>query len=223
MMEMKQILNDWQGLFPALSPYTPSTLYTKADFVLMGLRLEKVMSDTYRVILECLPLWEQDKSSMKIPVFSWELYDKKGMQFFIKTSLHEHLFPTAAGCAEEQFGALLKENILAGDLCRCIRKASATFATKHNPTNWHRILTFKLVLATYLNDARFLAEVRQEIETETGHWDSDRFAALFRKSKEEWKADLYRRFEDREALLERIHANMDDKKIAGLKPSHILL
>ncbi|WP_300812407.1 hypothetical protein [uncultured Bacteroides sp.] len=214
---MKQILNDWQGLFPALSPYTPSTLYTKADFVLMGLRLEKVMSDTYRVILECLPLWEQDKSSMKIPVFSWELYDKKGMQFFIKTSLHEHLFPTAAGCAEEQFGALLKENILAGDLCRCIRKASATFA------NWHRILTFKLVLATYLNDARFLAEVRQEIETETGHWDSDRFAALFRKSKEEWKADLYRRFEDREALLERIQTHMDDKKIARLKPSHILL
>ena len=61
MMNMRQILNDWQELFPTLSPYTPSTLYMKADFVLMGLRLEKVMSDTYRVILECLPLWEQEK------------------------------------------------------------------------------------------------------------------------------------------------------------------
>lgn len=84
MMEMKQILNDWQGLFPTLSPYIASTLYMKADFVLIGLRLEKVMSDAYRVVLECLPLWEQEKSRMKVPVFSWELYDKKGMQFFIK-------------------------------------------------------------------------------------------------------------------------------------------
>ena len=223
MMNMRQILNDWQELFPTLSPYTPSTLYMKADFVLMGLRLEKVMSDTYRVILECLPLWEQEKSRMKIPVFSWELYDEKGMQFFIKTSLHEYLFPTAAECAKEQFGALLKENILSDDLCRCIRKASSTFASKHNPTHWHRIFAFKLALVTYLNDTRFFAEVRQEIEKETGHWNSDRFAALFLKSKEEWKADLYRQFEDREALLERIHTNMRDKKIARLKPSHILL
>lgn len=223
MMEMKPILDDWQGLFPALSKYTSSTLYMKADFVLIGLRLEKVMSDVYRVVLECLPLWEEEKSRMKIPVFSWELFDKKGMQFFIKTALHEYLFPAAAECAKEQFGMLLKENIRSGDLCRCIRKASSVFATRHNPTNWHRIFAFKLALASYLNDTRFLAEVKQEIEKETGHWNSARFSALFLKSKEEWKADLYRRFEDREALLERIHSNMDDKKIARLKSSHISL
>lgn len=223
MMEIKQILNDWQGLFPTLSKYTPFTLYMKADFVLIGLRLEKVMSDTYRVVLECLPLWEQDKSRMKIPVFSWELYDKKGMQFFIKASLHEYLFPTAAECAKEQFGVLLKENILSGDLCRCIREASSTFAIKHNPMNWHRIFAFKLALATFLNDARLLAEVRQEIEKEARHWNPNRFSALFLRSKEEWKADLYHQFEDREALLERIHANMDDKKLTRLKSSHILL
>lgn len=62
MMNMKQILDDWQGLFPILSPHTASTLYMKADFVLIGLRLEKVMSDAYRVVLECLPLWEQEKA-----------------------------------------------------------------------------------------------------------------------------------------------------------------
>jgi len=223
MMNMKQILDDWQGLFPILSPHTASTLYMKADFVLIGLRLEKVMSDAYRVVLECLPLWEQEKSRMKVPVFSWELYDKKGMQFFIKTSLHEYLFPTAAECAKEQFGMLLKDNILSGDLCECIRKASLAFATQHNPTNWHRIFAFKLALASYLNDARLLAEVKQEIEKEIRHWDSDRFSALFLKSKEEWEADLYRQFEDREVLLERIHANMDDKKITRLKSSHISL
>lgn len=222
-MEMKRILNDWQELFPALSPYTSSTLYMKADFVLIGLRLEKVMSDTYRVVWECLPLWEQDKRRMKVPVFSWELYDKKGMQFFIKASLHEYLFPTAAECAKEQFGMLLKENILLGDLCRCIRKVSSTFATKHNPMNWHRIFAFKLALASFLNDARFLTEVKQEMEKEIKHWNSDSFSMLFLKSKEDWKADLYRQFEDREALLERIHANMDDKKITRLNSSHISL
>lgn len=60
-MEFKNIVNDWQKQYPILSPYTPSTLYAKADIILIGLRLDKVMSDTYRLILEILPLWDTRK------------------------------------------------------------------------------------------------------------------------------------------------------------------
>lgn len=81
---VKNIVNDWQKQFPILSPYTPSTLYAKAGIILIGLRLDKVMSDTYRVILEILPLWVQEKRKISIPVFFVELFDKKGGQFFIQ-------------------------------------------------------------------------------------------------------------------------------------------
>lgn len=46
---VKNIVNDWQKQFPILSPYTPSTLYAKAGIILIGLRLDKVMSDTLSV------------------------------------------------------------------------------------------------------------------------------------------------------------------------------
>ena len=68
-MEFKNIVNDWKKQFPILSQYTPSTLYAKADIILIGLRLDKVMSDTYRLILEILPLKKKKKRKISIPVF----------------------------------------------------------------------------------------------------------------------------------------------------------
>ena len=75
-MEFKEIVKDWQAQFPILSPYTPPTLFAKAGIVLIGLRLDKVMSDRwydkvtcdrYRVILQILPLWvEKDKIQSSI-------------------------------------------------------------------------------------------------------------------------------------------------------------
>lgn len=55
-MVRKEITDDWQRRFPILSPYTLSTLYMKADIVLWGLRMDKVLSGEYRVLFECLPL-----------------------------------------------------------------------------------------------------------------------------------------------------------------------
>lgn len=82
-MELKNIVNDWKIQFPILSQYTSSTLYAKADIILIGLRLDKVMSDTYRLILEILPLWVQEKRKISIPVFFVELFDKDGGQFLL--------------------------------------------------------------------------------------------------------------------------------------------
>lgn len=100
-MDTKHILSDWQKHFPVLSQYTSSTLYVRVDVVLLGLRFDKVLSDTYRVVLECLPLWEQDKRKINVPVFSYELLDKKKRQLFVKYSLHDSLFVSAITCAEQ--------------------------------------------------------------------------------------------------------------------------
>ena len=46
-MKFENIVSDWQKQFPILSQYTSSTLYAKADIILIGLRLDKIMSNTY--------------------------------------------------------------------------------------------------------------------------------------------------------------------------------
>lgn len=218
---VKNIVNDWQKQFPILSPYTPSTLYAKAGIILIGLRLDKVMSNTYRVILEILPLWVQEKRKISIPVFFVELFDKKGGQFFIQYQLHKYLFEKATECANQQFGFILRENIWANDIFRLIDSFSSTLITKHNPIDWHRLFELKLALAFYLGRVDLIDTVKAEIEKETKYWNEKEFNHLFMKSIEEWKSDLYQKMGNRETFMKQVQLNMDDKKIAKLKCIHI--
>lgn len=218
---VKNIVNDWQKQFPILSPYTPSTLCAKAGIILIGLRLDKVMSNTYRVILEILPLWVQEKRKISIPVFFVELFDKDGGQFFIKYQLHKYLFETTVECANQQFGFILRESIRANDIFRLIDSYSSTLITNHNPIDWYRLFELKLALAFYLGRADLIDTVKTEIENETKYWDEKDFNRIFMKSIEEWKSDLYQKMGNREMFMKQVQLNMDDKKIAKLKCIHI--
>lgn len=221
-MEFKNIVNDWKKQFPILSQYTPSTLYAKADIILIGLRLDKVMSDTYRLILEILPLWVQEKRKISIPVFFVELFNKDGGQFFIKYQLHKYLFESAAECANQQFGLILQENIWANDIFQLINSFSSTHITKHNPVDWHRLFELKLALAFHFGRANLINTIKAEIENETKYWNEKEFNRIFMKSIEEWKIDLYQKMENRETFIKQVQLNMDDKKISRLKRIHII-
>lgn len=221
-MEFKNIVNDWKKQFPILSQYTSSTLYAKADIILIGLRLDKVMSDTYRLILEILPLWVQEKRNISIPVLFVELFDKDGGQFFINYQLHKYLFEAATECANQQFGIILQENIWANDIFRLIDSFSSTLIAKHNPVDWHRLFELKLALAFYFGRANIINTIKAEIEDETKYWNEKEFNRIFMKSIEEWKIDLYQKMENRETFMKQVQLNMDDKKISKLKRIHIL-
>lgn len=221
-MKFENIVSDWQKQFPILSQYTSSTLYAKADIILIGLRLDKIMSNTYRLILEILPLWIQEKRKISIPVFSIELFNKKGGQFFIEYQLHEYLFEAAVECANQQFGLILRENIRANDIFRLVDSFSSTLITKHNPINWHRLFELKLALAFYSGETDLIDTVKAEIENETKYWNEKEFNHMFMKSIEEWKSDLYQKIENRETFMKQVQLNMDDKKISRLKRIHII-
>lgn len=222
-MEFKNIVNDWKKQFPILSQYTSSTLYAKADIILIGLRLDKVMSDTYRLILEILPLWVQEKREISIPVFYVELFNKDGGQFFIKYQLHKYLFEKATECANQQFGLILRENIRANDIFRLIDSFSSTLIPKHNPIRWHRLFELKLALAFYSGQANLINTIKAEVENETKYWNEKEFNNIFMKSIDEWKKNLYQKMENREMFMKQVHLNLDDKKISKLKRVHILL
>lgn len=222
-MKFENIVNDWQKQFPILSRYTSSSLYAKADIILIGLRLDKVMSDTYRLILEILPLWVQEKREISIPVFFVELFNKDGGQFFIKYQLHNYLFEKATECANQQFGLILRENIRANDIFRLIDSFSSTLIPKHNPIKWHRLFELKLALAFYSGQANLINTIKAEIENETKYWNEKEFNNIFMKSIDEWKNDLYQKMENREMFMKQVHLNLDDKKISKLKRVHILL
>lgn len=249
-MNFKEIVSEWQRQFPVLLPYTPPTLFAKADIVLIGLRLDKVMSDSYRVFLEILPLWvEEDK--IHIPLLEDELLNERGLQIFIDRKFHDPtladyvekqrergvtvidanklelekskrraIIEKAFECAHRRFDAVLQENVRLSDLFRLIDSTPVRGA-KHNPLLLHGILELKLALATYCGDEAFAGKVRKDIEKETGYWNKEAFLRNFHMSVEEWKTALYRKMEDREVFLKQVDRNKDSEKIARLNSIQI--
>lgn len=219
-MVNKEIINDWQERFSILSPYTPSTLYMKADIVLWGLRIEKIFSKQYRIIFECLPLWEDTVQKRNIPVFYTELWGKNRTQFFIDYASHNRLFQSASDFAENQFGLFLKDNVVVSDVWKWLDQLSSSFIPKHNPINLYRIFEFKLALALFLDDRNLMDKAKIEIDKEIRHWDVLHFQKLFSKTPDEWCAELYAKFEDRDSFIRLVDSNMNDKRMIGLKEAH---
>ena len=148
--------------------------------------------------------------------------DKKGHQFFIEYKFHDYWFEQAVECAKEQFGNLLCENISLTDLLVFLDKLPKNNFFRHNPYAWHKWFEFKLAIALYFDDSTMKEAVIADIEQETRHWDEDHFIRSFNMTIEQWKEDLYRRFDDREAFMERIRRNSELPKVAPLNEAHIV-
>jgi len=219
-MVEKEIIDDWQERFPILSPYTPSTLYMKVDIVLWGLRIDKIFSKQYRIIFECLPLWEDSVQKRNIPVFYTELWGKNGPQFFIDYASHDRLFQSASDFAGKQFGLFFKNKVMTSDIWKWLDQLSSSLIPKHNPINLYRIFEFKLALALFLDDKYLMDKAKKEIDAEIRHWDVLRFQKQFSKSPDEWRAELYAKFENRDSFIRLVASNMKDKRIIRLKEAH---
>ena len=219
-MVKKEIIDDWQERFPILSSYTPSTLYMKVDIVLWGLRIDKIFSKEYRILFECLPLWEDSVQKRNIPVFYTELWGKNGTQFFIDYASHDKLFQTASEFAEKQFGLFFHPEVTVSDVWKWLDQLSSSLIPKHNPINLYRIFEFKLALALFFNDRSLMDKAKKEVNKEIRHWDVLHLQKLFSKSPDEWRAELYAKFGNRDSFIRSVDSNMNDKRIIRLKEAH---
>lgn len=84
----------------------------------------------------------------------------------------------------------------------------------------YRIFEFKLALALFLDDKYLMDKAKKKIDAEIRHWDVLRFQKLFSKSPDEWRAELYAKFENRDSFIRLVASNMKDKRIIGLKEAH---
>lgn len=219
-----EVLDNWKKQFPILSKYMSNGLYMRLEFVLIGLQIEKVLSDEYRFMLFCYPLWESESErKKKIPIFKYEILNKKGLQLFIPcNNVSIDVLEEVFNCVKEQVGFVFRENLSLDNVFKLLEKVSKQFASKHNPVDWYRLFEFKLALALYLGDMYLMEKIKKEIEKEITYWDPSHFNRLFFKSIEEWKNELFERFKDRVIFMKQIDQNILNSKILKLRNSHIL-
>lgn len=192
----------------------------KVDIVLWGLRIDKIFSKEYRILFECLPLWEESVQKRNIPVFYTELWGKNGTQFFIDYASHDKLFQSASDFAEKQFGLFFHPEVTVSDVWKWLDQLSSSLIPKHNPINLYRIFEFKLALALFFNDRSLMDKAKKEVNKEIRHWDVLHFQKLFSKSPDEWRAELYAKFGNRDSFIRSVDFNMNDKRIIRLKEAH---
>lgn len=249
-MEFKDIVKEWQEEFPILSKYTPSTLFAQAAIVLIGIRLERDW-DTYRTFLDILPLWvpkekiiipvfeEETLDEKGLQVFiDNNLHDPllpdyveaqkmRGAaidikKFELQREIRRRMIEQAMECVHRQFDFVLQKNVGLSSIDYLIdNHISSMSFDRNNPLDWYRIFELKLALAYHFNREDLIMEVKRKIEKETNRWNEERFNILIGVSKEDWKEDLYRRMEDREAFNRQVDMNLALKKISRLKQIHI--
>lgn len=196
----------------------------KADCLLIGLQLQSNMKHDYTIYFEWLSLW--DKSSLgRHPDVVRQLIRSKsaGCVYF---NSHTKIYPFMVEQVKVEFGNLLKSEINLSEFLAYWRKI-------YNHTISNIVSTPKisicstlfetiLALSIYLGEKWFENMVRDFIDREVPYWNERDCKVLFNVSPNEWKADLYKRFEDREAFMDEIKRNSELPKVARLNTAMIV-
>lgn len=221
--ELRQIVREWNAHFNILSSFTPSTLLMRVGPLLAGLRFESVLSGSYRVLFEMIPLWNYSEKFSTIPLLSKELVKKSGLQFFIKYSSHHDVFETALESVDLQFGELLRNNIYLEDILNFISQDPKNKRDRNNPVFEIPIFELKLALSVFLDDRQMKEDVINKINIEAAHWDEASFRNLYKITPKNWAKDFIIRFDDANLFFDRITTNLARPKIAKLKDARILI
>ncbi|MDE5794167.1 MAG: hypothetical protein K2I08_05565 [Muribaculaceae bacterium] len=250
-MEFKEIVKEWQMEFPILSKYTTATLMARTDIFLIGLRLDRRWSEMYDVVLEILPLWVPkekiiipvfreyalNKKGIQIGL-ECKLHDpllpdyveaqkKRGAEidpkkFELQRATRRRIIEQAMECVHEQFDYIFQENVGLSTIFNLIKIATSRIdKNHHHPNDWFDIFELELALAYYFYNEDLIFKVKLEIEKEYKHWEKKQYDDEYKEFIKKWKADLYRRMEDRKAFMRQVEMNLSLKKISKLKQIHI--
>ena len=219
----KSILNDWNAIIPQLSTYSQTTLYVTLDIMVVGLLLLRVRGeDEYRPIFQVYPLWKRDnKDNLFSPIVNKPILDKKNLTFDIPYNQHSNYFKESIRCAEEQVGCCLRPEVLVEKMFDLINSYySNDYLVQCNPICQADLLELQLYIMKYICDYRSIDKMLNNINKASKKWKYQYFYENY--STEDWKNSVLKNIDDWDNVLKLLKTNMDDKKIARLKHSHLV-
>lgn len=231
MADIEQIIRDWRDEFPLLNSYTRSSLFMRADMVLIGLRIDKSdifpesygIRNSYGLILEILPLWKEDKNERVIPVFFGYVHDKRWFSTSVYLDWHERKFERTKNDIQDSFGLILKDEIRVSDLYNIIYKHLYRYG--RIPCvfyMWLKVYELQLAIALYFDNSELMKETKAYIENEIRHWGRAFFEERVKMPVQQWLDELYAKFSDRERFMEIIQQNCARKKVSKLNQAHFI-
>ena len=218
-----QFVTDWRNEFPILKKYTPTKIYLKTDLLLIGLSLEKLWGDYYRVYFNARALWGDDPVHRPMYLLFKPLKNERVLDFDIGFQLHDYYFSRAVECARSQFGVFLKERISLKDILEYIEKDTKDVLHKnHNASGWSRTIEFRIALGLYFNNDALIHDSLTTIEKEIPFWKTKSPDYIDYKAIETWVAQLYNYCNNRQAFMDKLHCNLEHPRFKRLNHAEII-
>lgn len=220
----RRIARDWVKEFPSLSAYSQNKLYKVVGPVIIGMEIFKLpRKDDYRPYFVCYPLWKADvKGCLDEPLVLQEIYTGSGFQFNIPYLKHETYFSEAVDCTKKQLLIPFDRDVKVNELFKMIEKQYDDILVKASPVMQAKLCEFKFCAAVYVGDERVTREIVKEIQKIGKLWQPELFEWKY-GSFVMWLQNLREKESHRSDFLAKIRLNINDKKIAQLKRSELIL
>jgi hypothetical protein len=219
----KKVIDGWQSVFPQLSSYAQNKLYKVVGSIIIGLELIKSpFTDNYSPYFVIYSLWKHDiKASLDYPILLKDFKNKKGFQYDIPYEKHSIFFDDVLDSINKQSPLSFEGNISFKKLIAVLDEYSKTPPLSAAPNSYLQaaLQEAKLKIALFIGVAE-AQSILEQINKRS--WDVNHFKACG-VDVNEWLQSLRTTISNRDELLKQIEVNRQDKKIAKLKSSEIIL
>lgn len=218
----KEIANDWLNKFPQLSIYTNSKLYKIIGPIAAGIEIVKLpRADEYRPYFVCYSLWDE-KDCMDGPLLLQEISTPKGEQLNVPYSKHADHFESISEYAKNQILISFEENVHIKRLLEMISFGLGDPLMRISPPSQILLYTLKFHSVLYVNDPLLINQVLNEILLASKSWQPNLFEWKF-GSFDNWLKEIKAKIDHRELFLKQIAINKQEKKLAKLKYSELVM
>lgn len=223
----KRVIEDWQNAFPQLTSYAQGKLYKVLGPIIIGVELIKLpRTEEYRPHFVVYSLFggrlgNDISACLAGPILLQEYYDKKGFQHDIAYEKHNLFFDDVLDCVKEQTPLPFEGNVSFKKLTLVFDEYSKTSPLSAAPGSYLQaaLLAAKLKIALFIG-VEEAQSVLEQINRRS--WDVNHFKVCG-VDINNWLQGLGEIILDRDKFLERIEINKQDKKIAKLKSSELVV
>ena len=223
----KKVAEDWQKAFPQLTLYAQNKLYKIVGSVIIGLELIKSpFTNTYSPYFVMYSLFGNKmgndvKACLSGPILLMEFKNKKGFQYDIPYDNHRMFFDDALDSIKKQSPLSFEENISLKKIISVLDEYSKTQPLSAAPNSYLQAILqeikLKIALSMGITEAQCVLK-----QINKRDWDVKSFKA-HGVDVNEWLQSLQITISNRNEFLEQIEINKQDKKVAKLQSSELII
>ena len=220
----KEVAKDWLNAFPQLSAFAQNKLYKVVGSCIMGMELIKSpFAENYSPYFVIYSLWQNDaKTCLAVPVLMRRLKNQKGLQFDIPYEKQTIYFNEAIECFKKQITVSLNEDVTLKSLFEFVDSLFNDIPVKTNSAEQAKLLELKFYAALYVGNQDQMQNVLNQIQFASKRWNVQMFETWYGKF-DLWFQGLQEKVNNRNEFLEQIEINKQDKKIAKLRSSELIM